>query len=239
MTNELTVQREMNPANWQMLSAIAESTAMAKSEQVKVAKHLLFCFENQLPLSLAVNGGLYTVKNRVEVEGTVIRAQIRKSPDYDYKIITLTDKECTIEIGKLEQEYLIELSEDLKTQISTRPIDKYAYVTIGQASFTIEDAKQAGLIKPDSPWEKYPTDMLLNRATSRAYKRLCPDIFMQSVYVRGEISDNALIDVIDVDGVIMPTIDEMMRDDPNGVLDAMNNTDGSQQAVYEYLNEVE
>ena len=97
--NELTIQREMNPANWQMLESIALTTAgQSQLERAKIAKHLLFCFENDLPLSLAVNGGLYTVNNRVEVEGTVIRAQIRKHPNYDYVIETLTDKSCIMVI---------------------------------------------------------------------------------------------------------------------------------------------
>jgi hypothetical protein len=226
MGNKLALQREMNPADLGMLKSIAEITSQARSEQIKIAKHLIFCYENNLPLSLAVNGGLYTVNGRVEVEGTVIRGQIRKSPDYDYKIVTLTDKECTIAIETLVNE-------------SNGIMPKYEWQEIGQASFTIEDAKQAGLIKPNSPWEKYPTDMLLNRATSRAYKRFCPDIFMQSVYVNGEISNQPKVTTIDSDGVIVPTIDEMMRDNPQGVLDAMNATDGSQQAVYEYLQEVE
>lgn len=222
--NELTVRREINPANWDLIKSIAETTAIAKSEQSKIAKHLLFCFENDLPLSLAVNGGLYTVNGRVEVEGTVIRAQIRKHPDYDYVIVKLDEMECIIEIGKREK-------------IETGPLNiRYETNTIGQVSFTIEDAKQAGLIKPDSAWSKYPTDMLLNRATSRAYKRFCPDIFMQSIYVRGEIGSDPAIVTVDADGVILPTIQEMIADKGHDiVLEAMNATDGSQQAVYEYI----
>jgi hypothetical protein len=225
MANELALQREMNPANWQMIQAIAETTAMARSEQAKIAKHLIFCYENDLPLSLAVNGGLYTVNGRVEVEGTVIRGQIRKHPDYDYKIITLNEKECVIEIGEF-------VPEDGKL------LSKYKYSAIGQASFTWDDVIVAGLQDKEN-YKKYPTDMLLNRATSRAYKRFCPDIFMQSVYVNGEISNQPKVTTIDSDGVIVPTIDEMMRDNPQGVLDAMNAGCNSQLEIYEYLQEVE
>ena len=222
--NELTVRREMNPANWQMIQAIAETTAMARSEQAKIAKHLLFCFENELPLSLAVNGGLYTVNGRVEVEGTVIRAQIRKHPAYDYVIKSLNEKECIIEIGKRET-------------INFEALE-YEWNTIGQVSFTWDDVIAADLQNKEN-YKKYPADMLLNRATSRAYKRFCPDIFMQSVYVNGEISNEPEITTIDSDGVIIPSINEMIAENPDGVLDALNNTDGSQRAVYEYLNEVE
>ena len=208
MSNELTVrQQEMTPAVWDMLKSIAETTAIAKSEQAKIAKHLLFCLENELPLSLAVNGGLYTVNNRVEVEGTVIRAQIRKHPDYDYIITRLDEKGAEIAIMFQGQE-------------------------LGRASFTEEDAKQADLLGKDN-YKKFPTDMYLNRATSRAYKRYCPDIFMQSVYVRGEIQGH---DTAVIEGQVVPTMDDLI--DHYGadlVLQAANVTGGDMDAMVAWL----
>ena len=208
MSNELTVrQQEMTPAVWDMLKSIAETTAVAKSEQAKIAKHLLFCLENELPLSLAVNGGLYTVNNRVEVEGTVIRAQIRKHPDYDYIITRLDEKGAEIAIMFQGQE-------------------------LGRASFTEEDAKQADLLGKDN-YKKFPTDMYLNRATSRAYKRYCPDIFMQSVYVRGEIQGH---DTAVIEGQVVPAMDDLI--DHYGadlVLQAANVTGGDMDAMVAWL----
>ena len=208
MNNELTVrQQEMTPAVWGMLKDIAETTAVAKSEQAKIAKHLLFCLENELPLSLAVNGGLYTVNNRVEVEGTVIRAQIRKHPEYDYVITRLDEKGAEIAIMFQGQE-------------------------LGRASFTEEDAKQADLLGKDN-YKKFPTDMYLNRATSRAYKRFCPDIFMQSVYVRGEIQGH---DAAVIEGQVVPTMDDLI--DHYGadlVLQAANVTGGDMDAMVVWL----
>ena len=208
MSNELTVrQQEMTPAVWDMLKSIAETTAIAKSEQAKIAKHLLFCLENELPLSLAVNGGLYTVNNRVEVEGTVIRAQIRKHPEYDYIITRLDEEGAEITITFQGQE-------------------------LGRASFTEEDAKQADLLSKDN-YKKFPTDMYLNRATSRAYKRFCPDIFMQSVYVRGEIQGH---DANVIEGQTVPTMDNLI--DHYGadlVLQAANATGGDMDAMVAWL----
>ena len=208
MSSELTTrQQEMTPAVWEMLKSIAETTAVAKSEQAKIAKHLLFCLENGLPLSLAVNGGLYTVNNRVEVEGTVIRAQIRKHPDYDYIITRLDEKGAEIAIMFQGQE-------------------------LGRAAFTEDDAKQADLLGKDN-YKKFPIDMYLNRSTSRGYKRFCPDIFMQSVYVRGEIQGH---DANVIEGQTVPTMDNLI--DHYGadlVLQAANATGGDMDAMVAWL----
>lgn len=208
MSNELAVrQQEMTPAVWNMLKSIAETTAVAKMEQAKIAKHLLFCLENELPLSLAVNGGLYTVSNRVEVEGTVIRAQIRKNPEYDYVITRLDEKGAEIAIMFQGQE-------------------------LGRAAFTEEDAKQADLLGKDN-YRKFPTDMYLNRATSRAYKRYCPDIFMQSVYVRGEIQGH---DADVIEGKVVPSMDDLIAQyGADLVLQAANVTGGDVDAMATWL----
>lgn len=208
MTNDLAVrQQEMTPAVWNMLKSIAETTAVAKMEQAKIAKHLLFCLENELPLSLAVNGGLYTVNGRVEVEGTVIRAQIRKHPEYDYIITRLDEKGAEIAIMFQGQE-------------------------LGRAAFTEEDAKQADLLDKDN-YRKFPTDMYLNRATSRAYKRYCPDIFMQSVYVSGEIQGH---DAAAIEGQIVPTMDNLIaKYGADLVLQAANVTGGDFDAMATWL----
>jgi hypothetical protein len=42
--------------------------------------------------------------------------------------------------------------------------------------FTIDDAKQAGLVKPDSAWEKYPANMLRWRAVGFCADVVFPDI---------------------------------------------------------------
>ena len=44
------------------------------------------------------------------------------------------------------------------------------------AKFTLEDARKAGLIKPDSGWQKYPENMCLWRAVGFAADVVAPDI---------------------------------------------------------------
>ena len=45
----------------------------------------------------------------------------------------------------------------------------------GESTFTIEQAKHAGLLKADSNWYKYPEDMLFARASSRGQRRYAPE----------------------------------------------------------------
>lgn len=191
--NALAVQetREITPAIWQMLTQIPERAEHSQMKRYEAMQKLLFCYENGLPLNLAFNGGMYTVNGRLEVEGNVIRAQIRKHPHYDYKIVALDETICTMAIT-------------------------YDGETIGEVTFTIEDAKRIIDGKTNKPlaekynWKNYPADMLLNRATSRAYKRFCPDIFFTPVYVRGEIEADDMLDETEyavIEGEIVQSVD--------------------------------
>lgn len=47
--------------------------------------------------------------------------------------------------------------------------------------FTLEEARNAGLVKPDSGWSKYPQDMLRARAISRGCRAIAPDATMGMV----------------------------------------------------------
>jgi hypothetical protein len=56
------------------------------------------------------------------------------------------------------------------------------------ASFSVDDAKNAGLFKAGGGWDKYPEDMCFARALSRLARRLFPDV-IGTAYVEGEIED--------------------------------------------------
>lgn len=59
---------------------------------------------------------------------------------------------------------------------------------IGESEFSIEDAKLAGLVRPRSPWEKYPRNMLFARAMSNGVAWYCPEVTGGvRVYSPGEI----------------------------------------------------
>ena len=47
---------------------------------------------------------------------------------------------------------------------------------VGSTTFTIEDARTAGLIKPNSGWQKYPERMLWQRASSYVIRDFAPGV---------------------------------------------------------------
>ncbi len=54
------------------------------------------------------------------------------------------------------------------------------------SSFTIAEAKQAGVYRQDSGWTKYPKDMLFWRAVTRGLRRVCPDLIL-GLYAKEEL----------------------------------------------------
>lgn len=56
-------------------------------------------------------------------------------------------------------------------------------------SFSMADAKRAGVVKGGSNWEKYPRMMLRHRAASELARLVYPDVVM-GIYVEGEVVEN-------------------------------------------------
>ncbi len=54
------------------------------------------------------------------------------------------------------------------------------------ASFSLDDARRAGLVRSGGGWEKYASDMLFARCISRLARRLFADV-ISTAYVEGEI----------------------------------------------------
>jgi len=110
----------------------------------------------------ALNGGLNIIQGKVEISARMMNALIRRA-GHSIKTVKCTETECEI-VGKRND------TEDEES-----------------ASFSIEDAKQAGLVKSGGGWSKYPSDMLYARTLSRLARRLFPDV-IGCAYVEGEIS---------------------------------------------------
>jgi 5'-3' exonuclease len=56
-------------------------------------------------------------------------------------------------------------------------------------TFTMEDAKMAGVIKPGSGWVKFPADMCSARASSKLARLVAPDV-LAGIYLPEEIREN-------------------------------------------------
>lgn len=56
------------------------------------------------------------------------------------------------------------------------------------SSFSIAEAKQAGIYRDQSGWTKYPRDMLYWRTVTRGLRRVCPDV-ITGLYAKEELQD--------------------------------------------------
>lgn len=73
------------------------------------------------------------------------------------------------------------------------------------ASFSLDDARQAGLIKPDkdgSAWKRYPADMLRNRAIARCARIVAPDV-LAGLYLTDELRAEVIEAIDTVTGEII------------------------------------
>lgn len=119
---------------------------------------LLYARELGIPIMSALFGGIHIIAGKAMISAQMMNLLIRKA-GHSLDIKDSPGK-CTI-TGKRK---------DTGAEYS--------------ASFSLEDAKRAGIYKGN--WEKYPEDMCFARALSRIARRLFPDIIGKS-YVEGEI----------------------------------------------------
>ena len=107
---------------------------------------------------------LHIIQGKVVLGSNVMAAAIKRSGRYDYRATT-TEDSCAITFYDLTQR-----DED------GRPTE------IGTTSFSMDDAKRAGLTGQN--WKKYPKAMLFARAISAGYREHCPDALgMAPVYI--------------------------------------------------------
>lgn len=107
--------------------------------------------------------GIHIIQKKVSVGAHLMAAAIKRSEKYTYVIKTHTDEECTIEFFENGE-------------------------SIGTSTFTIEEAKKAGVMSVNERnWKKWPKDMLFARAISRGMRHHCPDVFSAPVYVPEEL----------------------------------------------------
>ncbi len=115
---------------------------------------------------------IYIVKGKVSLSAMMVGALIKKSGKYDYKILEHTSDICKIE-------FFIKENGDKES--------------LGVSSFSLEDAKKAGLTT-NSTWQKFARNMLFSRAMTNGARWHCPDIFAGGIYTPDELDDKIQID---------------------------------------------
>ena len=125
----------------------------AKSEAQAIVK-VMAGTELGLP-PFASMTGIHIIKGKPTLGSNVIATLVKNDPRYDFKIKKCDSVACILEWYENGEK-------------------------IGEASFTIEEAKSAGLTGKDN-WKKYTSDMLFARAISRGARRYASGIFGGSV----------------------------------------------------------
>lgn len=111
----------------------------------------------------AVMGGFSNVQGKITMSAELMGSLIRRD-GHKLEILESTNTACCIK--------------------GTRRDTGETYT----ASFTMEEAEAAQLVRAGGAWEKYSSDMLFARCISRLRRRLFSDIATKS-YVEGELDD--------------------------------------------------
>ena len=104
--------------------------------------------------------GIHIIQGKPTIGAGLMASRVKASGKYNYKVLEMTDKVCSIEFTEGGQ-------------------------PIGTSAFTIEDAKKAGTKNID----RFPRNMLFARAMSNGVRWFCPDIYEGPVYVPEEMQE--------------------------------------------------
>lgn len=139
-----------------MAEKLAKSGLMPNglSTPEKVLVALQYGYELQLSPMVAVNN-IAVINGKPSISTDLMHAIVKRSPEYaGCEWVKMTDTEAMVKVKRRTANYTEEV--------------------IG--SFTIEEAKKAGLIRDKSPWVTYPKRMLKHRALKFALQDAFPDI---------------------------------------------------------------
>ncbi len=119
--------------------------------------------------------GVHVIEGKPALSSNLMAALIKRSGKYNFKVRKghWTNTECIIDF-----------------------FEKVAgeWEELGEASFTIEDAKTAQVrfqgARGPSGWTKFPKAMLFARALSQGLRAHCPDVSIAPLYVPEELGAN-------------------------------------------------
>ena len=157
------------------LSSIAmKSNYFGFRNPEEAAIKIMYGLELGLPAFQAMQN-ITVIQGKPTMGSNLVASLIKRSGRYNYTIPVWDEVQCTIvftENGK----------------------------PVGESSFTLNDAKRAGLLRGGGNWEKYPKSMLFARALTQGARAYCADVFVAPPYVPEELapdSDTVPVDVVD------------------------------------------
>lgn len=188
---------------WRVASALAASRMFKDTTQAEQAFAKILIGRD---LGLSPTQAMQTldlVKGNIQMRGVLLLSFVRKSADYDYRVVEHTDATCSVDFARRDpapqavlnsEAALLEASaarleaaaggQELSESDKSAALRFYrsaawlrrGYRLEGTSTFTIEDAQRAKLVKGDSAWETHPGNMLMWRTVSNGVKFFCPDL---------------------------------------------------------------
>lgn len=160
MNTALATRQQLNPTIWETITAVApmmkDSRLFGVSTEAQAAAIMAKGFE--LGLSLTASFEFIPV----------IQGKPTLSPRGALALVQQSGLLAAMKIEDLKDDK----GQPLACRVSMKRTNGLEYV----AEFTMEDAKRAGLIKPDSAWQSYPANMLRWRAMGFAIDVLFSDV---------------------------------------------------------------
>ena len=166
--NTVIVRRELTKDTWDLIQSMAETIYLCRmvagvGSVQQAAFVLMRAYELGFPFS-SVCDNLQVLMGKVTLSSQGILAIIQSRSDVvRLSIDESTDEACTVTM--------------------TRNTGFTFTLT-----YSVEDAKRAGLVKPDSNWNKDPANMCRWRAISRCARIVVPDL-LAGLYLASELND--------------------------------------------------
>lgn len=110
--------------------------------------------------------GIHIIEGKPALSSNLMATLIKRSGKYDYRVKNWTHQECTL---------------------TFREAVRGKWEEVGESSFTMDDAKAAGVVRQGGSWTKYPKPMLFARALSQGMRTYCPDVSASPIYVPEEM----------------------------------------------------
>ena len=158
---------------------IGQAAAQAGNYKSKNAAELALRVKYGMEMGLGPATALQSVtviQGSPTLTAGAIASRISAHPDYDYDVTAHTDESCTIVIWRHKRGEWRECP---------------------PSTFTMEDAKQAGLVR-SGPWKQYPRNMLFARALTNAARWYAAEVFGGAVYTPDEMGAE-----VDQDGEVV------------------------------------
>jgi|SRR5208282_1891691 hypothetical protein len=158
MSKELIVKEENFDllADIELMQSAAKKLMQTKHYQAMGEAGIFAIIQKAKSLKInpidALNGGLYFTQGKVGMSAEMMNTLIRIHGHSIQKDSRSNDQICIL-IGK-------------------RADNGDTWIT----SFSIDDAKRAGIYNEKTPWGKYPPNMCFNRALSNLARQLFPDV---------------------------------------------------------------